>query len=67
MKEVSEDLIVGPAKAVNPNVKMVVKYPNWRESYHFTGYLPDVQQDIFDATYIGTETRSPKYQDQHLP
>lgn len=67
MKEVSEDLIVGPAKAVNPDVKMVVKYPNWRESYHFTGYLPDVQQDIFDATYIGTETRSPKYQDQHLP
>jgi len=67
MKDVSENLIVGPAKAVNPNVKMVVKYPNWRESYHFTGYLPKEQQDIFDATYIGTETRSPKYADQHLP
>lgn len=67
MREVSEDLIVVPARKVNPNIKMVVKYPNWRESYHFTGYLPKDQQDIFDATYIGTETRSPKYADQHLP
>ena len=67
MKDVSENLMVKPAKAVNPNVRMIVKYPNWRESYHFTGYLPDAQQDIFDATYIGTETRSPRYADQHLP
>ena len=67
MKDVSENLIVGPAKAVNPKVKMVVKYPNWRESYHFTGYLPHDQQEIFDATYTGTETRSPMYADQHLP
>ncbi|MBQ9332710.1 MAG: hypothetical protein IJS12_00055 [Lachnospiraceae bacterium] len=67
MKDVSENLIVGPAKAVNPKVKMVIKYPNWRESYHFAGYVPEVQDEIFDATYIGTETRSPAYTDQHLP
>ena len=67
MREVSEDLIVGPARKINPNIKMIVKYPNWRESYHFTGYLPHDQQSIFDATYTGTETRSPKYADQHLP
>ncbi|MCR5629485.1 hypothetical protein [Eubacterium sp.] len=67
MMDVSKNLIVDPAKNVNPKVKMVVKYPNWRESYHFTGYLPKEEQDIFDATYIGTETRSPKYADQHLP
>jgi len=67
MMDVSKNLIVDPAKKVNPKVKMVVKYPNWRESYHFTGYLPKEEQNIFDATYIGTETRSPKYADQHLP
>lgn len=67
MKDVSENLIVKPAKAVNPKVRMVIKYPNWRESYHFNGYLPDEQEKIFDATYIGTETRSPSYADQHLP
>ncbi len=67
MKGVSEELIVNPAKAANPGVKMVIKYPNWRESYHFDGYVPEVQRDIFDATYTGTETRSPAYADQHLP
>jgi len=67
MRDVSEKLVVGPAKAVNPKVRMIVKYPNWRESYHDTGYVPEVQRDIFDATYTGTETRSPAYTDQHLP
>ena len=67
MREVSEELVVKPAKTVNPKVRMIIKYPNWRESYHFTGYVPEVQRDIFDATYTGTETRSPQYTDQHLP
>ena len=67
MKEVSSDLIVGAAKTVNPNVKVVIKYPNWRESYHFAGYVPEEEEKIFDATYIGTETRNPTYTDQHLP
>ena len=67
MREVSENLIVKPMKAVNPNVKVIIKYPNWRESYHFTGYVPEVQRDVFDATYTGTETRSVAYTDQHLP
>ncbi len=67
MAEVSKNLIVDPMKAVNPNIKVVIKYPNWRESYHYTGYVPEVQRDIFDATYTGTETRSGAYTDQHLP
>ena len=67
MKDVSENLIVKPMKAVNPKVKVIIKYPNWRESYHFTGYVPEVQKDIFDGTYTGTETRNPERTDQHLP
>ncbi|MCR5278840.1 MAG: hypothetical protein K6E19_05295 [Lachnospiraceae bacterium] len=67
MKDVSENLIVGPAKKINSKVKMIIKYPNWRESYHATGYRPDVEKDIFDYVYTGTETRASAYQDQHLP
>ena len=67
MKDVSENLVVKPAKRINPKIRVIIKYPNWRESYHFTGYVPEVQRDIFDATYTGTETRSPRYTDQHLP
>ena len=67
MRDVSENLVVGPAKKVNPNVKMIIKFPNWRESYHATGYRPDVEKDIFDMVYTGTETRASAYQDRHLP
>ncbi len=67
MKEVSENLILKPAKAVNPKCKVIIKYPNWRESYHETGYNPKEQREMFDAIYTGTETRHGQQQDQHLP
>lgn len=67
MMEVSRDLILGPAKKVNPNVKVIIKYPNWRESYQETGYNPREQREIFDGIYTGTETRHGALQDQHLP
>ncbi|MBU9710914.1 permease [Evansella tamaricis] len=67
MKEVSCNLVVNPAKAVNPNVKMVIKYPNWNESYTFSGYNTKEQPQIFDGVYTGTETRDPAISQQHLP
>lgn len=67
MKEVSQNLVIGPAKAVNPNIKIVIKYPNWMESYQETGYNPEEQRNLFDGIYTGTETRDPVLQDQHLP
>jgi len=56
---------VAAAKAANPNVKFVIKYPNWYESYQECGFNPAKQRDIFDGIYTGTETRTP-YSQQHL-
>ena len=67
MYEISEKYVIGPAKAVNPDIKITIKYPNWMESYQETGYDPLSQREIFDAIYTGTETRDPRHQDQHLP
>ncbi len=67
MEEVSRNLILGPARQVNPKVKVIIKYPNWRESYHETGYYPEKQRDLFDYIYTGTETRNTARTDQHLP
>lgn len=67
MTEVSQNLVLGPAKAVNPDVKVTIKYPNWRESFHLAGYVPETEISMFDRIYTGTETRSPRYTDQHLP
>jgi hypothetical protein len=38
-----------PAKEANPNCKVIIKYPNWAESYQESGYNPIVQKDIFDS------------------
>lgn len=67
MTEVSENLILKPAREVNPNARMVIKYPNWNESYQASGYNTERQPAIFDALYTGTETRDPAIGQQHLP
>ncbi len=67
MMDVSRDLIIGPAKRVNPNIHIIIKYPNWRESFAQTGYNPGQQPEIFDSIYTGTETRHGAQTDQHLP
>lgn len=67
MCDVSENLVIGPARNVNPNVRITIKYPNWRESFYRTGYVPGEERKLFDMIYTGTETRSPSFTDQRLP
>jgi hypothetical protein len=67
MREVSENLVIKPARAVNPKINIIIKYPNWRESFQETGYNPAIQKDMFDMIYTGTETRHPVETEQHLP
>ena len=67
MRRISEEDIIAPARAANPNVKITIKYPNWAESYQETGYNPAGQRKLFDMVYTGTETRDPVTTDQHLP
>jgi len=66
MDEVASDLVVGPARAVNPKVKIVIKFPNWYEHFQANGYDLDQEPKIFDGIYTGTETRDPVITDQHL-
>ena len=61
MDEVSRDLVVGPARAVNPRVKVIIKYPNWYETYQNQGYDLNREPKIFDGIYTGTETRDPSF------
>ena len=56
MTEAAENLIVGLAKAVNPKVKVVVKYPNWYEHFAGMGFNLETESKIFDGIYTGTET-----------
>ena len=66
MAEVSRELVLAPARAVNPKVKVIIKYPNWYEHYQGCGYNLEVEPKLFDAVYTGTESRDPVNSDQHL-
>ncbi len=66
MDEVSRELVVNAARAVNPKVKMIIKFPNWYEHFQGNGYDLAEQPKIFDGIYTGTETRDPVATDQNL-
>ncbi len=66
MTEAARELILGPAKAVNPKVKVVVKYPNWYEHFQGLGFNLETEPPMFDGIYTGTETRDPDAPGQHL-
>ncbi|MGB7747251.1 MAG: hypothetical protein WBN75_08185 [Verrucomicrobiia bacterium] len=66
MRHAAKNLVVKPARAVNPRVKMVVKFPNWYEHFQGSGYDLDQEPRIFDGIYTGTETRDPETTDQNL-
>ena len=66
MREVSRDLVLGPAKQENPRVRVIIKYPNWYEHFHGLGYDLAQEAHMFDAIYTGTETRDPIITDQLL-
>ncbi len=65
LDEAARSLIIKPAKAVNPKIKMVIKYPNWYEHFQGLGFNLETEPKIFDGIYTGTETRDRTF-DQHL-
>jgi hypothetical protein len=65
MDEAARELILKPAKAVNPKVKLVIKYPNWYEHFQGLGFNLETEPKVFDGIYTGTETRD-RSGDQHL-
>ena len=65
MNEAGRNLVVGPAKAVNPKVKVIIKYPNWYDHFQGLGFNLEDGPQIFDGVWTGTETRDPSG-NQHL-
>ncbi len=65
LDEAARTLIIKPAKAINPKVRMVIKYPNWYEHFQGLGFDLETEPRLFDGIYTGTETRD-RSGDQHL-
>lgn len=66
-KWITEELVIKTAKEINPDINVIVKYPQWYEDYNETGYDLVMEPALFDSIYTGTETRNPAYSQQHLP
>lgn len=66
MDEVAANLLIKPAKAINPKLKFVIKFPNWYEHFQGLGFDLEKEPEIFDGIYAGTETRDSASTDQHL-
>ena len=59
LRDAGQNLVVGPAKAVNPKVKVIIKYPNWYDHFQGLGFSLEHGPQIFDEVWTGTETRDP--------
>jgi len=66
MREVTENLIVKPAKAVNPKCKVIIKMANWYDQYAGMGNDTEKVPFIADGMFAGTESRLWFGQEQHL-
>jgi hypothetical protein len=65
MTEAGQNLVVKPAKKVNPRVKVIIKYPNWYDHFQGLGFNLATGPQVFDGVWTGTETRDPSGS-QHL-
>lgn len=59
LDRMARERILAPARAVNPNAKIILKYPEWYDAFHERGYDVVAEPEMFDITWIGTETRDP--------
>jgi hypothetical protein len=59
MTEAGKNLVIDPAKKVNPDVKVIIKYPNWYDHFQGLGFDLEHGPHLFDGVWSGTETRNP--------
>lgn len=57
LTELAQSVFVGPAREVNPDITMIVKFPQWHDRFQLFGYDTQTFPRIFDRVWVGTETR----------
>ncbi len=57
MTRLSQENVLGAVHAINPQVKIIIKYPQWYDRFHERGYEVIRETADFDRIWVGTETR----------
>lgn len=67
MYDLAVNRVIGPARKINPRVRLILKYPQWYDLLHQRGYDVCRMTEAFDMTWAGTELRDPDHDDPILP
>ena len=57
LTDLATSIFIDPAKSVNPDIHMIIKYPQWYDRFHMFGYDVETGPKLFDEVWVGTETR----------
>lgn len=57
LTEIASSVFIEPARSVNPDINMIIKYPQWYDRFHMFGYDVESGPKLFDQVWVGTETR----------
>lgn len=66
MDQAARELVLASARAANPKVQIIIKFPNWYPSFAGLGYDLAAEPKIFGEIWTGDETRDPVITDQQL-
>ena len=59
MLEMGRENVLGAARSVNPQVKIILKFPQWYDNFQNRGYVVDAESALYDRIWVGTELRDP--------
>ena len=62
MASVARDVFIAPATEANPDITMIVKFPQWYDLFHEYGYAVASHAARFERVWVGTETRGARTQ-----
>ncbi len=57
MLRMSEQRVLAACKRINPNCKVIIKYPQWYDDFQNRGYDVARETAAFDRIWVGAETR----------
>jgi len=60
MLDVARHDILDVVHAVNPNAHVILKFPQWYDTWQARGYRVEAESRMFDDVWIGNETRDPR-------
>jgi len=58
MYQISRWAVLEPANQANPNVTLIIKYPDWYDVFQDFGYDTAAQSALFPKIWVGTEFRN---------